>query len=119
MSDVVSWLLIVDVKEGKLDDFRALIEEMVRATEQDEPGTLVYEYFLSEDERSVHIYERYADSGAVMAHMGNFGAKFAGGFMAAAEVAGWHVYGEPSDEVRTTLTGLGAHFFGPIDGFAR
>ena len=43
MSNVISWTLRMKVNEGKLDDARALMAEMVEATEQNEPGTEKYE----------------------------------------------------------------------------
>lgn len=80
MSSVVSWNLRVSINEGQLETFRTLMQEMVSASEA-EPGTVGYEWFLSEDASSCHINERYTDSDAVMAHLGNFGANFAERFL--------------------------------------
>lgn len=66
MSDAVHWLLALNIKEGELDNFKALVKEMVDATKANEPGTLNYEWFVSDDEKTCHIYERYADSAATM-----------------------------------------------------
>jgi quinol monooxygenase YgiN len=118
MPDTVSWLLILNIKEGQLDTFEALGAEMVEST-REEPGTAIYEWFVSDDGAAVHIYERYADSDAVLAHLGAFQERFAKRFMAAAEPAGWYVFGEPSDAARAALAGAGAQFFGPLGGFAR
>ncbi len=57
MSDVVSWLAEVSIKSGQLDNFKALVEELVQWSQED-PKTLAYEWFLSEDNGSCHIYER-------------------------------------------------------------
>ena len=118
MSNVVSWSLQMSVREGRLDDAKALVPEMVAAT-RDEAGALTYEYFLSDDGTSCHIYERYADSDAVMAHLGNFGANFADRFMACFEPTSLSVYGQPSDEVRAALDGFGAVYLATLDGFRR
>lgn len=118
MSTVVSWNLQVSVREGRLDDFRSLMNEMVESTQM-EAGTLSYEWFLSEDDTECHIYERYADSDAVMVHLGNFGPKFASRFMESVEPTSLSVYGEPSDEVRTALDSLGAVYLGTFGGFSR
>lgn len=117
MSSVVSWNLQLSVQDGRLDDARALMAEMVEATKK-ESGAQSYEWFLSNDGSQVHICERYADSGAVLEHLGNFGANFAERFLACLTPTALYVYGEPTDEARTALDGLGAVYLGTLGGFA-
>jgi quinol monooxygenase YgiN len=116
MSEAVSWNLQLSVQEGRLDDARSLMEEMVQATRR-EPGTRAYEWFLSNDGSVCHINERYADSSAVVEHLGNFGANFAERFLACLTPTAFCVYGEPSDEARAVLDGFGAVYLGPFGGF--
>ncbi len=118
MSNTVSWNLQMSVREGRLNDARNLMSEMVAATRQ-EPGTQSYEWFLSADGKTCHIYERYADSGAVMVHLGNFGSKFADRFLACFEPTSLSVYGEPSTDARAALNGFGATYLGWFGGFSR
>lgn len=118
MSNVISWNLQMSVREGHLNDVRKLVSEMVAATRQ-ETGTQGYEWFLSADGKRCHINERYADSGAVMVHLGNFGAKFAERFLACFEPTAFSVYGEPSAEVRAALDGFGAAYLESLGGFNR
>ena len=119
MSDAVHWLLELNIKEGELDNFKALMKEMVDATQANEPGTLNYEWFVSDDEKTCHMYERYVDSAATMAHLATFGQDFAERFMAALEPVRFVVYGNPNDEVRAALAGFGAVHMSQIAGFAR
>lgn len=118
MSEHVSWLLELAVKPGQLDAFEALMHEMVESTRA-EPGTLSYEWSISDAGDVCHVYERYADSAAALAHMGTFGGSFAGRFLAAATPTRLTVYGTPSDEVRKGLGGFGPMFLAPFGGFAR
>lgn len=118
MSNAVSWNLHCSVQDGKLDESRALMAEMVEATRQ-EAGALGYEWFLSPDGATCHINERYADSAATLEHLGTFGAKFAERFLACFAPTGLHVYGEPSDEVRGALESFGAVYLGTWGGFTR
>lgn len=118
MSDTLSWNLQLSIREGRYEELKTLIEEMVEST-RDEAGTLVYEWFVSADHSTCHIYERYADDDAVMAHVANFGSKFAERFMGCLEPTAFYVYGEPSDAVRSGLDGLGAAYLGPVGGFSR
>ena len=119
MANTVQWVLELNIKDGKFDAFEALMNEMVTATRSDEPGALAYEWFTSDDNTTCHIYERYADSTAVMTHLGNFGANFAERFLDTLEPTRLKVYGSPSDEARQALSGLNAEFMGHIGGFSR
>ncbi len=110
---------LLDIKTSDLDQLKTLLEEMVSATQADEPDTLNYEWFISADGSTCHIYERYAGSAAVMTHLGNFGEKFAERFMAILQPSRMMVYGSPNDEVITALSGLGAVFMAPLGGFDR
>lgn len=118
MSSPVSWNLQLSVREGRLDAARALMVEMVAST-REESGALGYEWFLSDDGKTCHINERYADSGAVLVHAGHFGSKFAERFLGCFEPTGLSVYGDPHAEAKAALDGLGAVYFGPLGGFNR
>jgi len=117
MASTVSWNLQLSVREDQLENARTLMAEMVEATRA-EAGTLAYEWFLAADGASCHICERYADSDAALAHLGNFGANFAERFLGCFEPTGLLVYGEPSDEARAALDGFGAVYFGTFGGFS-
>ena len=52
MSSAVSWNLRVSINEGRLEDFRALMQEMVASTEG-EAGALGYEWSLARTELPV------------------------------------------------------------------
>lgn len=118
MSQAVSFSLQLAVKDGQLDSLRELMEEMVASTGS-EPGTLVYEWFLSPDGATCHTYERFADSDAALAHIGNFGSKFAGRFLACLQPTSFSVYGNPSEQVRAALDGFGVAHLGWFGGFSR
>ena len=118
MKGQVSWLLEANVKPGELDAFRTLMEEMVEGTSS-EPRTLNYEWYLSDDGGTVHLYEKYADSEAMIAHVNGFLEKWAGRFQACIDVTGFTVYGDPSAPARELLAGFGPTYLGPWGGFAR
>src|SRR5258705_4370861 len=70
MTEHISWVNELAVKDGKRETFRELMEEMVSGA-RDQPGTLSYEWYISSDGGTVHVVERYADSAAVVAHPGS------------------------------------------------
>ena len=119
MSEHVHWMLELALKDGAAEDFKALMREMVEATRADEPGALIYEWYIDEAETSVHISERYADSAATMTHLNNFGTKFAARFMQLARPTRMTVYGTPNEEASAALKRLNATFLSEIGGFAR
>lgn len=63
-------LVEFDIKPGRTEDFKAATKALFRRA-QDEPGTLRYDYFLSDDGlRNVNI-EVFSDADAFVAHNRN------------------------------------------------
>jgi quinol monooxygenase YgiN len=118
MNDHVAWILEVAVKPGQMESFRTLMEDMVSTT-RTEPGVLNYEWFASDEDGVVHLHERYADSTAALQHLGNFGEKFAGRFLALASPTEFTVLGTPTDEAKAALAGFGPVYLQPFGGFTR
>jgi quinol monooxygenase YgiN len=114
----VSWIIELAVKPGELDTFKTLMEEMVEGTST-EPTTLNYEWHIGEDAGTVHIYEKYADSDAMIAHVSGFLEKWAGRFLGCVDVTRFVVYGSPNAAAREMLSGFGPVYMGPWGGFAR
>ena len=112
----VAWLLELTVNPGQFDAVRALMAEMVASTRA-EPGALGYAWFGGEETRTVALYERYADSAAVLAHMATFGERFASRFLAAMTPTRLTVVGDPSEEARQVLAGLTPTYLGFLGGF--
>jgi len=117
MSTEISWLLVVAIQPGQLDDFRSVARDLIAST-QNEPGTLAYEWNLSEDHSVCHIYERYRDSAAIVAHVQNFG-KFAERFIAACRPVRFDVYGTVSAEAKDLIKDLGPAYYSQLGGFSR
>ena len=119
MSDVIEWVLEMQIQDGQAGNVQPLVDEMVAATKADEPGALHYEYFLNADRTRCTVLERYADNAAVMVHLANFGAKFAPRFLAAFAPVRFTVYGPADATVRAALAGFGATHEDRISGFHR
>ena len=106
------------IKEGQQTAFAALMREMVAATKQ-EPGTMVYEWYLGADGRTCHIHELFADTAAYKVHSANFGENFAARFMPLLEITGLTAYGNSDAEARDMMKTLSPQFFEAIGGFRR
>lgn len=118
MKEHVSWVIELAVKPGKLGSFKDLMEEMVAGTSA-EPEARNYEWYISGDEGTVHIFEKYADSEAMISHVSGFMEKWAGRFLECVDVTRFTVYGAPSGAARELLAGFGPTYLAPWGGFAR
>ncbi|TNE41341.1 MAG: antibiotic biosynthesis monooxygenase [Alphaproteobacteria bacterium] len=119
MSGHVYWILAVEIKPGEYDNFIDLMTEMVAATKADEPGALNYEWSVSADKKSCHIFERYADSDATLTHMKNFGTKFAKRFMGVLIPKSFTLYGDPTETVVNTISAMQPVVMERVGGFSR
>lgn len=97
------------------------MEEMVSGA-RNQPGTLAYEWYISNDGGTVHVVETYADSAAVVAHHVSEGFEFknwAGRFVDCVDVNRVTAYGDPNAAAREILDRLGATYHSAWGGFAR
>jgi len=118
MKDHVSWVIELAVKPGQLDAFKQLMEEMVEGTSS-EPGTLNYEWYISEDENTIHLFEKYESSEAMITHVNGFLEKWAARFMGCVDATRFTVYGDPSEAAKELLAPFGGTYLKPWGGFAR
>jgi len=121
MTERISWVNELAVKDGKLETFRELMEEMVSGA-KNQPGTLSYEWYISDDGSTVHVVETYADSAAVVAHHVSEGfalKNWAARFMDCADVTRVNAYGDPNAAAREILNRLGAAYHKAWGGFSR
>jgi quinol monooxygenase YgiN len=124
MNDHVFWILEADIKAGQLDKLKALMREMVEGTQRDEPGALNYEWFIADDGKSLHLYERYADPDAVMVHRGTFAQKYSERFLTCLTTTKMTLYGNLNSEIRAAFAPSESQQRNPVymsmaDGFAR
>ena len=108
----------LSIKEGKLEDFKSIVNNMVGITELNEPNTLVYEYHINEDGTECHLLETFKDSDAFMVHLGNVGHLFDTLFESATMTRA-KIYGSPSAELKQALDPLGVEYFAYLDGIER
>lgn len=115
----VAWMFELAVREGRDADFRALMGEMVEATQRNEPGTLDYEWYVSDDGRRLHLFERYADADAAMTHLGTFGERYMARFFDVLAPERMTLYGAPDERVRGALAQLAPVVMQQAAGFRR
>jgi len=113
----VTYLITLEVKDGQLEAFRGVMEDLVASTRA-ERGTLVYEWYISEDGRTVQILERFEDTAAYITHGDGF-THFAERFLATVDLRSFTVLGDPDEGARIRLDGLGPTYMAGLGGFRR
>lgn len=103
MTTDVTLISDLQIKDGQLAAFRALMAEMIGDAQANEPGTLDYVWSISDDGTACHLRERYADSDAALTHLATFGTKYLSRFLAVFTPVHFVVLGAPSDALRAKL----------------
>ena len=109
--------LIVTVPASNTQDFETLMSELVERA-QDEPGTLVYEWYQTES-GIWHILERYADATHGDAHVKGFAENYAGRFFELATGCEAIVSSNATSYIRGVLEGLSPLYITQKGGFNR
>jgi len=102
MSNQESIFFVVELEVGadRVEELRSILDEMAAITRRDEPSTLAYEWFLTEDRGACFIFERYADSEAAVKHSRTFPEELGRRAMAFLPRR-LTAYGAITDEIRT------------------
>ena len=69
MAQGVDTTLHVTIKEGKIEEFKRLVEDMGKAVENNEPGAKRYQFYLNDDETQCVRNESYINLEAIRAHV--------------------------------------------------
>lgn len=114
----LSWLIELDVKEGKLDQATTLMNEMVEHTAQ-ESTTHSYDWYITEENSKVSIYEGYDSPDAAHSHLKGFLDNFVDRFVDVFDATRLVVYGSPHDDLKADLEGWGPTYMRHWGGFRR
>jgi len=126
MSESIFFVVELEVGADRVDELRSILDEIATVTRRDEPGTLNYEWFLTEDGAACSIYERYADSAAAVVHSRTFPPELMQRAMAFLPTR-LTAYGTVTDEIRkqriepllAAVPGIDFVALEPGGGFAR
>ena len=95
---IVRFVLQLKVPAGSQEAVKEVLEKLIKKS-SNEPGTLAYEWFFSEDGSALFGHEWYSDSDAALAHMAG-GGEDIGRLFELTSVEKVDVYGNISDELR-------------------
>jgi|TARA_B110000305_G_C19406548_1_gene623087 quinol monooxygenase YgiN len=103
-SDQIKFYLDLEINSKSPNKAIALIEEMVFFIKDLEPNTITYEYYISEDNKSISLREVYKNSEAALTHMNNFEAgPYAEKFLELMRINSFQVMGNASDDLMESV----------------
>ena len=97
---------VATIHDGKLEDFKRLIEDLLSAIREKDSDTLNYMIFLDESACVAVFLDHYASSAGWLAHIANLDA-LKPRFPAVCEITPIEVYGDPTPEARAALDAVG------------
>ena len=114
----VGYLIQFTVNDGQWDAFKTMADGFVAAVQDNEPNTKTYQWFEGTDQKSALLLEQFADSDAMLTHLGNVGPSLPD-LLAIAPITRLEVLGDVSEAAREALAPLGAVHFSGFCGFER
>lgn len=116
MLPYLGWIVEAKIRAGRLDEFRRIVDEIVAETRK-EGGTLVYQYFVSDD-GDVLVLEQFSNAESANIHIDNWD-RFSDRWLDAAPGTRMVHLGELPDELRARHSALAPKHLKNFAGFRR
>jgi quinol monooxygenase YgiN len=110
--DTIQVTARLTIHEGKLEEFKELAAQCMRAVRERDSGTLQYDWFFNNTHTECVVRETYKDSGAVLEHIANLGPTM-GALLGVSDMA-LEIYGSPSAELVKAAAGLAPRIYSPF-----
>jgi quinol monooxygenase YgiN len=108
------------IEQGKIQEYKKLVQEMSKMVEAYEPDTINYQFYLNKDETKCTVFETYVNSEAALAHNNGIASQtILPNIFSLAKISRFDVYGSPSEELQKLLANFGAETFNLFAGFSR
>jgi hypothetical protein len=98
MSEPLIFVDSSEIREGKLEDLKKAIDDMVDFIEANEPRPLLYHVYLDADGTRMTVVQVHPDSESMEFHM-TAAAHIFRGFVDLVAMASMHIYGIPTDRL--------------------
>src|SRR5438094_7014241 len=107
------------INEGKIEEFKKLIEDMSRLVEANEPYTIGYQFYLNRAETKCVVHETYTNPEAVLAHNNSIASQTVlPRIFAVSRITKFDVYGNPNQELERLLTSFSPQIYNLFAGFS-
>jgi quinol monooxygenase YgiN len=119
-NDNVHFRAEVTIEEGKVEEYKKLVQDMSRAVKANEPDTINYQFYLNKAETECVVWETYANSEAVFAHINGVASQtILPKIHSVSKISRLDVYGNPSVELQKALRSIGPQTYNLFAGFSR
>ena len=109
-----------DIEEGKIDEYKKLVQEMSRVVEANGLNTINYQFYLNRSETKCIVHETYANSEAALAHNASIASQtILPKIFSVSRISRFDVYGNPNEELQKVLTSFGPQTYNLFAGFNR
>lgn len=116
----IHYLVEFSVKPGKLEQFTEVANWFIEQCEAEEPGTMSYRWYLSEDETKCYLHEAFDDSAGLVAHAGGPRVQGRiGDLLETGDITRFEAFGNPDAAAAEALAGFGAVTHPYLNGFTR
>jgi quinol monooxygenase YgiN len=118
MSNKVHWTLEWTVNEGKLEELKTVLGDIIAHVGANEPGTIIYEHHLTPDDKKLFSYEAFSDAAGAMAHLQSTGPKL-GPLMGCVTPVEVRAFGEVPEDLRAALADFKPTYMNKLGTFVR
>ena len=122
MSSTINVFYELKVADGKAEELKSIVKNMVAYNQAGEPGTRVYNVYLSLDGSTLTYWESHEDNHAMQFHAERFASgEFVNQILERTTSARLCLYGSVSDELKAWSIdhGFEVEYAELIDGFDR
>jgi quinol monooxygenase YgiN len=105
------------IENGKIEEYKKLIQEMSRVVEVNELNTIVFQFYLEGSGTKCVVHEVYTNSEAVFVHIAS--QTILPKIFRVAWISRFEVYGNPSEKLQKMITNYNPHIYNLIAGFSR
>ena len=109
-----------NIENGKIEEFKKVIQDMSRMVENNEPDTINYQFYLNRYEPKCMVHETYTNSESVLAHITGVASKtILPKIFNISKLIRLNVYGNPSEELQKVIANFDSQTFNLFTGFNR
>ena len=108
------------IKDGKMKEYKRLVQNMSRVVEANEPDTISYRFYFDRDETKCVVHEIYANSEAVFTHNNGLASQtILPKIFSVSRIVKFEVYGNPSKKLQKILASFSPETYNLFAGFSR
>lgn len=99
----------LSVHDNMRDKVKDVVDRCIKRVRENEPRTLLYDWYISEDGATCIVFDTYEDSDAALFHMQSLGPLV--GELAGLGTLELDVHGEPSDLLKETIAPMSPNYY--------